>query len=381
MSPPPRLLYIINVDWYFRLHWLDRALAARAAGYEVHLATALTQADSATELARLGLQLHPIALSRSGLNPLQELRSLRQLRGLLRRLRPALVHSITVKPNLYGGLLTRASATPTLASVTGLGAVFASARWQHRLLTRVILAGYRRLSRVPQHFVVLENTDDRRLLLDAGAIEASRSAVIAGAGVDIRRYAWQPPTTHDPVIVLFAARLIEEKGLRQLVEAMRRLRLQHPSLLLWVAGIPDDQASHPIPAADLARWQAAGLLRHLGQCQDMAGLLARVDIVCLPTRYREGIPRILIEAGAVGRPVISTRVAGCGDLIEDGVNGLLVAPDDPAALAEAIASLARDPARRLAMGAAARRRVEAGFSNDQVIQAHLALYRRLLSEA
>jgi len=380
MRKEARLLYIINADWYFRLHWLDRAVAARNAGYDVHVACQVTEDQVRREIEDAGLTCHPFEMTRSGLNPLEEARSFRTLQRLVKAISPRLIHTITVKPNLYGGLIGRQSDIPTVASVTGLGSVFASKRPHHRVLAKAILLGCRYLSSGSRFFLLFENKVDHAMFLESGAAKAARSMVVSGAGVDTELFRYRKPQKHVSFRVLFAARLIQEKGLELLVEAVANLRARGCGVELWVAGISDPTAQHPISEEQLDAWQSAGLIRYLGKRDDMADLLADVDVVCLPTMYREGIPRILIEAGAVGRPVITTDVAGCSELVTEGRNGRLVKAGSVAEIEQAILDLAQSYETVVSMSKNARKNIEEGFSNQRVIVEHLGIYANMIGD-
>lgn len=373
-----RLLYIINVDWYFQLHWLDRARAAIRDGFEVHLACQFTDNEIRLSLERESIHCHAFDLTRSGINPLQEIRSLRSIYRLVKAISPHLIHTVTVKPNLYGGIACRNLGIPTIASVTGLGSIFAGKQPVHRLMARCILLACKYLSQRKDYYMLFENTADRALFLQAKSTHDDRSTVVSGAGVDTRRFRYTAPVERQPLRVLFAARLIKEKGLEALVEAVRKIQEHSRGVELWVAGIADPTAHNPISESQLHDWQRSGQINYLGKRNDMEQLLAEVDVVCLPTTYREGIPRILIEAGAVGRPVITTEAAGCSELIEHGVNGYLVKSSSPDAVASAISRLRDDFALRERIGKNARRIVEERFSSQLVIAQHRRIYESIL---
>ena len=258
--------------------------------------------------------------------------------------------------------------------------MFASKRPHHKALAKVILLGCRYLSSGTRFFLLFENKVDHAMFLESGAAKAARSMVVSGAGVDTELFRYREPQRHASFRVLFAGRLIREKGLELLIESVTNLRDRGCDVDLWVAGISDPTAQHPISEQQLHAWQGAGLIRYLGKRGDMADLLADVDVVCLPTMYREGIPRILIEAGAVGRPVITTDVAGCSELIVDGRNGRLVKAGSVTEVEQAILDLMQSHETVVSMGKNARKNVEEGFSNQRVIAEHLHIYAAMIGD-
>ncbi len=376
-----KIAYIINADWYFKLHWLDRAKAAMRDGFEVHLICHFTDIKNGDYFKKLGFNCYHLNLSRSGVNPYSELQSILTLKQLIRSIAPDLIHSVTIKPNLYAGFLARSLEIPIVGSVTGLGSVFASDLWMPKCLSRLVLHGYRFLSGSQRYYLLFENSSDRELFLHNGSAREAMSEVVSGAGVDTDEFAFKTINNGSAVIVLFAARLIKEKGLELLVEAISNLRSQGENIELWVAGITDSTAKNPISVSQLNSWQKEGVIHFLGNRSDMSDLLARSDIVCLPTMYREGIPRVLIEAGSVGRPVITSDVSGCDELVIDGENGFLVKPNCVADLESKLKCLADDRVLRSKMGLKARAVVVQSFSNKIVIDQHLEVYSRMLNDS
>jgi glycosyltransferase involved in cell wall biosynthesis len=374
-----RLLYIVNVDWYFSLHWLARACAARDAGYEVHVATCCTDTKNFERWKNLGLTAHHIPFDKISTNPFKETVCLCKLKRLIRSLSPTLVHCVTIKPNIYGGLLGILFGIPSIKSVTGLGAVFSNPGFRFLILRKLVLLGYRLIDRLGKGTFIFENDEDRRFFKDQAVAVRQPTELIRGAGVCLDTFPFRKPTAKNGTTILFAGRLLKDKGLEMLVDAVTRARQRGISLDLEVAGILDGNAVNAISQEILDAWHRRGLVRWLGEIRDMPELIARSDVVALPTRYGEGVPRILLEAAATGRALIASDVAGCRDVVIDGVTGLLVPPDDVLALTTAIIELAGNPVKRKKMGDAGYAMVRQRFSESLVVAETLNVYAKMLS--
>lgn len=373
-SPAPRLMFVVNNPAFFLSHRLALAQAARQAGYEIHVAT--MDGDAAGQVRALGFTHHVVPMDRSGGNPLRELRTVYALYGLFRRVRPDVVHLVTIKPVLYGGIAARlAGVRAMVAAISGLGFVFLGRGAKMRLLRMAVLPLYRVALGHRNSRVVFQNESDSSLLRALGAVRDEQIVMIRGAGVDLDAY--RPlPEPDAPVTVAMASRLLGDKGVREFVAAARLLRERGAGVQMLLAGSPDPGNPASVPQAEVTAWQAEGVVTVLGECSDVAGLYARSHMVALPS-YREGLPKALAEAAACGRAVITTDVPGCRDAIEAGVTGLLVPVRDAMALAQAIHRLAADAPGRQAMGAAGRRLAERAFDIRQVAARHVALYKEL----
>jgi len=374
---PPKLLFTVNDAGFFLSHRLPVAQAASAAGYSVHIATA--PGPAVTRIRDLGFFHHPVPLSRRGLNPLAELGAIWSLARLYRRLRPEIIHQVTIKPVLYGGLAARLAGAPAVVSaVTGLGYVFIRRGWRANLLRLAIKTGYRCALRRRGVRVIFQNPDDREIFLSQAMAAAKDSVLIKGSGVDVTRFVPSPEPEDLPVVVL-PARMLWDKGVGEFVEAARLLNKDKPCARFVLVGDTDDGNPTGITAAQLRSWLNEGAVEWWGFRSDMAAVLQQAHIVCLPS-YREGLPKSLIEAAACARPIVSCDVPGCREIARDGENALLVPPRDATALAKALAQLIGDAALRQRFGQRGREIVEAEFSLDRVIDETLGLYAALMRE-
>lgn len=372
----PRLLFVVNNPAFFLSHRLPLALAAQRAGYDVHVAT--MDGDSVTRIQAHGLTHHVIPMSRSGKNPIQELQTVWALYRLFRQLRPDVVHLVTIKPVLYGGIAARLARVPGIVSaISGLGFVFVAKGAKATLIRHVVTQLYRFALGHPNSRVVFQNGNDRDLLRGLGAVRDEQVVMIRGSGVNLADYAAvaEPPP---PVVALMVARLLRDKGVMEFVEAARLLRQDGVDVRLRLVGSIDAGNPASVSQADVQAWQQEGIIEALGERSDIAGLYAASHIAVLPS-YREGLPRSLIEAAACGRAVVTTDVPGCRDAIEPDVTGLLVPSHDAKALADAIGRLASDSVLRQRMGKAGRELAEREFDIDDVCRLHVDIYRALQS--
>jgi glycosyltransferase involved in cell wall biosynthesis len=375
MSAGRCLLFVVNNPAFFMSHRVPVALAAQKAGYDVHVAT--MDGPAVADIQALGMTHHAIPMTRSGKHPLQELGTLLALVRLFRRLRPDVVHLVTIKPVLYGGIAARLARVPGMvAAISGLGFVFLSNSLKMRLVRAVVARLYRIALGHPNSRVIFQNANDRDLLKSLGAVRDEQVVIIRGAGVDLDAFRPTPEPPAPPVVVTMVARLLRDKGVQEFVQAARLLRERGVPVTMQLVGGLD--AGNPASAtqADVDAWQQDGCVQALGERSDVAALYAAAHIAVLPS-YREGLPKSLIEAAACGRAVVTTDVPGCRDAIEPNVTGLLVPVRDAAALADAIARLAKDAALRQAMGAAGRALAEREFDINQVARIHVALYDAL----
>ena len=374
----PRLLFLITVDWFFASHFVERAIAARRAGYEVWVMTHLGEA--ASRLRAADLLTVPWSVQRRGLNPLRELYALWQVWRVYRHVQPDLVHQIALKPIIYGSLAARlAGVRFVLNAPVGMGFVFASGTLLARVLQPLLRLALRLLLNPPGSRVVFENQEDRAAATASKLVREADTVLIRGAGVNVQRIRPQPEPPGPPRVVLLA-RMLWDKGVGEFVEAARILHARGVTARFVLVGGVDSDNRACIDAKQLEAWHAQGVVEWLGHRDDVAELLATSHIVVLPS-YREGLPKALLEALAAGRPVVATDVTGCREVVAPGDNGLLVPARDAAALAAALAQLIEDPALRRRFGIAGRKRAEREFATEQVQQATLALYAGLLGRA
>ncbi|MEO8607725.1 MAG: glycosyltransferase family 4 protein [Chloroflexota bacterium] len=380
MTDKPRLLYLVNIPRFFVTHRLPLARAARDAGYDVHVATASGDETNIDIIRAEGFPFHPLPLSQHGMNPLQELRTLAAIIRLYRDLRPDLVHMVTIKAVIYGGIGARLARIPALVyAITGLGYLYSESGLKVTLARTGANMAFRLALGHPNAKLIFQNPDDRALFVQNRMITEARTQVIKGSGVDMNVFHPEPETDGDPV-VLFAGRLLWKKGLGVFVDAAERLKKMGVKARFVVVGYPEPSSPAAVPMSQLETWAKLGLIEWWGKRDDMPAVFAASHVVCLPSSYGEGIPKVLIEAAACGRAVVTTDTPGCREITRQGENGLLVPKDDPAALADAIRQLVEDSNLRRAMGACGRQIAANEFSETLVFDQTFSLYRVLLNQ-
>jgi glycosyltransferase involved in cell wall biosynthesis len=371
----PRVLFFVTEDWFFCSHFIDRAVAAKAAGYEVAV---LTRVRDHGELIRnKGLRLIPIELSRHGLNPLRELRTVWWAYRSYRAFRPDLVHHFALKPIVEGTPAALLLGVKHIVNApVGMGFVFSSRSGLARLLRPVVRFALHALLNPAGSRVVFENPDDLEAAVRDRLVRRQDAVLIRGAGVDLKRFRLTPEPDGVPTVVLIA-RMLWDKGVGEYVEAARSLKRKGLACRFLLVGAPDARNPAAIGEEQLRVWQREAAIEWLGHRSDVEQVLAATHIVCLPS-YREGLPKSLLEALAAGRPIVATDVPGCREAVRDGENGILVPSRNSVALADALETLIRDPTLRRRYGASGRRRAETEFVAGIVNAATLRLYREML---
>jgi glycosyltransferase involved in cell wall biosynthesis len=375
MTDRRTILFFVTEDWYLCSHRLPLVEAAVREGLRTVVVTRVR--DHAAPIEAAGARLIPLELSRRSRDPRRELAILRRLVGIYREVRPDLCHHVALKPVLYGSLAARLAGVPAVVNALGgLGHLFISQRPSTRLLRQPVKLAFGCLLSGPGRRLIVQNRDDRDLLRRRAGIGERTFVLIAGSGVDPARYpaAAEPD---GPVRAAVVARMLWDKGIGEVVAAARLLRAQGVEVPVTLVGPPDPENPASIPQADLAAWQAEGLVRCTGRVQDIPAVW-RAHHLSLLMSYREGLPRSLLESAACGRAMIAADVPGCRDVVRHGETGLLVPPRDVGALAAAIRRLADDGDLRRAMGERARAMVEREYTVDQVVERTLAVYRELL---
>lgn len=383
--PRMRVLLFANTEWYLFNFRRSLAQMLRDQGHEVILCA--PPGPYIRKLEELGFRCYAAPMGRRSLNPLRELRLVFWLFGLLQRERIEVVHGFTIKCVVYaslaGRLVSLRGGLPVrINSVTGMGYVFSSEELPARILRPIVKSLFRfSLSGAGAH-IILQNRDDLAFFIDTIGLAPERSSLIAGSGVDLQRFQPLTPTeitarNGSRVRVLLAARLLWDKGIAEFIEAARLLRAAGKDFELLLAGTPDPGNPSAVPEANVREWVREGLVDWLGHIEDMPKLFRTIDVVVLPS-YREGLPKTLIEAAACGLPLITTDVPGCREVIDDGVEGLLIPVRDGAALAAAITRLCEDAGLRRRQGEAARRRAVAEFDDRSVNERTIEVYRRTI---
>lgn len=369
-SPPRVAVIAANSGWNilnFRKPLVEFLLNS---GWRV---VALAAEDgSAVQIRSLGAEFVPIAIDSSGTSVLRDARLLRNYRRILRKLRPQAFLAFTIKPNIYGSLAAAGLGIRVVNNISGLGSAFlrpGPLNWLVRRLYRVAL---RRSA-----CVFFQNPQDLGLFVTGKLVSPGQAKLIAGSGIDLKHF--RPVKARGIAAgrlrFLFVGRLLRDKGLVEYAEAARLLRRHWPLAEFAILGSAGSDNPSAVPIAEVERWQVEGLVRYFGETDDVRPFIAQADCIVLPS-YREGLPRSLLEAAAMAKPVIATDVPGCNAVVDHGQTGLLCAARSPQSLAGAMDIMLRfDKTERAAMGVQARARVEREFDQALVVKAYADVLR------
>jgi glycosyltransferase involved in cell wall biosynthesis len=370
---PTRILYVVTEDWYFLSHRLPMARAAKAAGYEVHVATRLNSGRAAIEAE--GFTAHPLSWRRGSLSPLHSAAGVMELRKLLRELRPDILHNVSLKPVLLGSAASLGlSDMAVVNSLTGLGTLFVGEQRSNGITRPAVRAALKYLLKRENSRTIVQNPDDRRFVLELGVPTAS-VVVIPGSGVDTAHFTPlpEPPL---PVTLAYVGRMLVDKGVGTLVQAFALATGRGVQLKLLLAGDCDKENPGSLAPEQLREFASAFGIHWLGHVDDIREVWEQAHIAVLASR-REGLPKSLLEAAACGRPMVATDTPGCREIAVAGETALTVPVDDEPALADAMLKLAGDAALRASFGKNARALVEAKFSDAVIGKEIVALYESL----
>lgn len=322
-----------------------------------------------------GAEYRPISLESTGMNPVQDWKYRNELLSIFKEEKPDVVLGFTIKPNIYGALAAKSLGIPMICNVSGLGTTFLWKGW----LRKIAVALYNRaFSRT--NFIFFQNADDRKLFLEHVSVSTDKTGLLPGSGIDLNDYVSSPPAFKRPLTFLMISRLIVEKGVQEYVEAAKAVHQLHPDVRFELIGKYDPEHKRSISQEEFESFGDAGV-SYQEEVRNIKEIIARADVVVLPS-YREGTPRTLLEAAAMGRPLISTDVPGCREVVNDGVNGFLCKVQNASSLAQKInLFIALSEEEQRAMGLASRKLVEERFDEKIVIAEYSRKIRQLVSPA
>ncbi|WP_431848223.1 glycosyltransferase family 4 protein [Allosphingosinicella sp.] len=366
--PQPNILISINASWNIVNFRRGLVAGLQEAGFRV---SAIAPPDSFTAAVReLGVDFHPIEMDKQGTSPARDLALYLRYRALLGRLRPDVFLGYTIKPNIYGSLAAHAHGIPVINNVAGLGVTFMRPGALNRLVRTMYKTALRR-----SHHVFFQNPDDRAIFTGAGIVPERKTSLLPGSGIDLGRFApgAERRAQGRSFTFLLVSRLLWAKGVGEYVAAAERLRARSPGLRFQIAGILEPGRSGAVPAAELQRWQEQGTIEYLGALTDVRPAMIDADCVVLPSYYPEGTPRSLLEAAAMGKPLITCDVPGCREIVHDGANGFLCRPRDVNDLISAIERIvALEPDALARMGENSRNEAEQRFDEQIVVRRYIA---------
>lgn len=369
----PTLLFLVTEDWSFASHRLELARTAVTEGYRVIVAT--RERAHGQVLREAGCEVAPLEWSRGTGNAIGEMRFWLRLLRLYRKERPVAVHHVALKPVVYGSLAAMIARVPVVVNaIAGLGYVFTNRNGSARILRPLLGIALRFVLNRRGSWAILQNPDDQALLSREAGLDPARVVMIRGAGVDLEEFEVTPEPDGRPVVAL-PARMLWDKGVGEFVDAARKLRAEGCRARFVLVGGLDSGNPRVIEQAVLDEWVTEGVVEWWGHCTPMSAVYRSVHVVALPS-YREGLPKALLEAAASGRPIVTTDVPGCREVVVHGENGLVVPARAVGPLVEALRCLIDDPELRASMGRLGRERAEQYFSVGEVVSRTLPLYLR-----
>lgn len=374
-----KLLFVVTEDWYFCSHRLSLAKSIKKTGFEVVVATRISACEE--QITAAGIRITKLKqLKRSSLNPIQEWLAFWELLSVFRNERPDIVHNVALKPVIYGSFAAKILGVPAVVNaIAGMGFIFSSKKKLAFFLKPLMTLFFRFIFNSPNSRLILQNLDDFNFMEKIAHVHGKNLRLIPGAGVDIENYIKVEMSKSDPIAML-ASRMIWDKGIGEFVNAARALKTAGCDARFVLVGAPDGENPLSITENELRKWQQEGVIEWWGHCMDMPTVLSKARVFCLPTYYGEGVPKVLLEAMAVERPIITTEMPGCRDLVKANSNGFLVPPRDVNELSKKLHYLLNDVALCIKMGKEGRKIVEKEHTTAHVTKRTLKIYDELLKK-
>jgi len=374
----PKVCIALNSTWNLVNFRSGLITALIDSGYEV---VALAPADDYVDrLVALGARFVPLSMDNQGTNPLNDALLFWRFWRILRFEKPVAFLGFTVKPNVYGSLAAHTLGVPVVNNIAGLGAVFV----EQSYLTR-LLKGLYKIALSRSSLIFFQNNDDRRMFIHDGLVKSEVTDLLPGSGVDLDRFKVQGSSFKEQgdgkFRFLLIARMLWDKGVGEYIEASRRIRQRHPNIEFILLGFLDVQNPAAITRKQMEEWVAEGVVSYLGETDDVRPFIVDADCVVLPSYYREGTPRSLLETAAMGRPIITTDAVGCREVVDDGVNGYLCKARDIVDLVSKMEKMILlSPRERFEMGQRGRKKAEREFDEQIVIKKYLNKVQEILSD-
>ena len=374
-----KLLIVVNVDWFFISHRIKIAEKAIKEGWDVYVAAKDT--GRSNEIRNKDIKFIDLPFSRSGLNIVEELRILFKIHKIYKTIKPDVVHQVTLKPIVYGSLVSKLiNIDGVINAISGLGYMFTGERKGGGKKTIIKLMRYgfdrRRLA------IIFQNKDDYNEIKSNNILSNdNKICFIKGSGVDLKKFEYRPPREKERIEILLPCRMLWDKGIRELKEASEILKKDYKGKIKFVlAGLADEENKAGVSKEYLKKWEEENYVEWIGYSKDMIKVYESSDIVVLPS-YREGLPKSLIEACAIGRPIVTTNAIGCKECVDEGINGYKVNVNSSKELAIALEKLICSENERLIMGKNSRKKAENEFSLENVINTHLEIYNELYNKS
>ena len=369
-----KLLIIVNVDWFLYSHRLPIVLEAKKKGYEVHIATKITDISKRNSLLKKGIIIHELTFDRSGKSLKKLIIVFFEIILLLYKLKPNILHLVTIQPNILGGIAARiVGINKVVYAISGLGHTFLSKNLNSSILRFFLLKAYRFAFATKNRIVIFQNSSDLDFLSKKCLLSSKEVILIPGSGVDLNKFAYSELPNSIP-IVLMASRLLISKGIYEFINAAKIIKEKNIKIKFQLAGKPDKYNPLSISEKEIDNWVSKGYVEYLGFQNMLEKVIPNSHIVVLPSYYPEGLPKILCEAAACGRAVITTNMPGCKDAILDGITGLLIEEKNSEELAMSIIDLVKNKKLLKSMSKAARIRAEKSFDIKKIVNKHMEIY-------
>jgi len=365
------ILFIVTEDWYFISHRLHMAVNAIEKGYKVTLLTKVSDHKDLIESS--GVRVVNWNINRSGLNIISEIKSIYSILALIKTINPDTVHAVAFKPIIYSSLISGMTNTKfRVLALGGLGFIFSSNAFLARLIRPLLIVVLRFLFKSPKIRLILQNQDDKNLLLEYKIIKSEKVVLIRGAGVNTNEY--RPSAlVNEPPVVILPARMLWDKGVSEFVDCAKKFKENGSKVRFCLVGSPDSHNPQSIPIKQLEDWVEKGIVEWWGQQDNMPNVYAQATIVCLPS-YREGLPKSLLEAASCGLPIVAFDVPGCREIVKDEFNGFLIPFKDIDAMYSSVLKLIEDTKLSNIMGKNGRQLVLREFSQDIIGAQTLAVW-------
>ncbi|RJP78739.1 MAG: glycosyltransferase [Desulfobacteraceae bacterium] len=374
----PKILFLITEDWYFWSHRLPLARAARDSGFEVLIATRVHGHQECIQ--QEGFRLIPIRLERKSKSLLKELQGFIDIVKIYKKEKPDIVHHVAIKPVLYGSWAARLTHVPFVVNaIAGLGFIFVAQGKKSSIIRRLAQLAYK-TAFLPENTIgIFQNPDDLNLFINSKILKKKRTVIIRGSGVDTSVYQDTPEKNGVPCVV-FASRMLWDKGVGEYIDAAKQIQEQGMNYRFLLIGDPDPENPMSIPKSFLEKWHREGIVEWRNHSNEIPAIFADANIVVLPS-YREGLPKVLLEAASCGRAIVATDVPGCREIVRNNETGFLIPPYDSKALAEAIINLATNHEKRIQMGKRNREIVVNEFSEEIVVRKTMNIYDHFLGKS
>ncbi|WP_318443398.1 glycosyltransferase family 4 protein [Photobacterium leiognathi] len=370
-----KILYIVNISSFFESHFLRLALESKSMGYDVHLVVG--DNDKKEYFKSLGIHYHKVSLSRDSTNFFSEINSILEIRKKIINIDPDIIHCFTIKPIIYTGIsnfLRISKRSLKVYSVTGLGSMSLSNTKKGKILWNIILFLYKLTFSQKNTIGVFENEDDKKLFTRKNIINVDNAVLVNGAGIDTNKY-FPTYKNNTPLKIVLVARMLKDKGVREFIQSSQLLHENKVNVRMILVGGIDESNISSLSLKEINKAVTDGYVEYLGHQSDILSIYQSSDVACLPS-YREGLPKSLIEAASCGLPIITTNVPGCRQMIDDGLNGILVKAKDSISLAKAIEDLVNDENKLKSMGEYSRKMAVEKFDYKHVLSSFMKIYKR-----